>query len=324
MHSAPRSSPTFRSINDVRRTGRAARLGWALAGLVAFSSCETVEDPFPAQGALNVDVTYTGLGTQLSPPPAPQVVIWSIEEASASDITGFDGEYSFLRSPPCFYPLNVVSLLAMNRACRVSGLSLKQGVERTALLSFRLSAMELRQAARPDLRLGADPDGDGIPNGIDNCPIVPNPIRPGETEQDDVNNDNVGDACSILNNATEPLPTIPDSDLDGVANVIDNCLWYPNPLAEGETVPPDSDRDGIGDACSRIAPVVLPQGGQTFTCAVEFTTRGSIPSLFRLDFAREGVLSCDSGFTGCTLDASKLVAALVGSTETFPCQPPAP
>lgn len=303
------------------KTGRASRLGWLLASLAALCACQTVQEPFPAQGALNVDVTYTGLGSQLAPPPAPQVVIWSIDEASASQITGFDGDYSFLRSAPCFYPLIITSLVSLNRACRVSGLTLASGVERTAVLKFHVTSMELRQAARPDLRLGADPDGDGIPNGVDNCPIVFNPIVPPATTQDDVNNDGVGDACSYLDSSTDPKPTVADSDLDGVANVIDNCLWYPNPLVGDETVPPDSDRDGIGDACERIAPVIFTDpGGLTVTCPVTFTTRPSVPSLFRLDFARAGVLTCDSGFTGCTIDGSKLVAGLVGSTDTFPCQ----
>jgi hypothetical protein len=31
------------------------------------------------------------------------------------------------------------------------------------------------------------------------------------------------------------------------------------------------------------------------------------------------VLTCDSGFTGCKIDGSQLVAALAGSSDTFPC-----
>ena len=300
-------------------TGRAARVGLVIAGLFAALACETVEEPFPSQSALDVDVTFSALGSQLAPMPVPQVVLWSIDEASASQITGFEGEYSFLRSSPCFYPLNITSIppLTLDRACRVSGLTLTQGVPRTAVLRFRISSMELRQAARPDLRAGVDPDGDGIANGVDNCTIIPNPEQATDEDNADVIGDGVGDACSILD-ATK-TPTIPDSDLDGVPNAVDNCLWYRNPLLEGEESQPDSDRDRIGDACARVAPVILPAQGLTLTCSVEFTTRASIPSLFRLDFAREGVLTCDSGFTGCAIDPSKLQVQLAGTTETFPC-----
>jgi hypothetical protein len=60
-----------------------------------------------------------------------------------------------------------------------------------------------------------DPDGDGIPTAIDNCPTVYNPL------QEDTDSDDVGDSC-------------------------DNCIDIPNPLQE------DSDGDGIGDACDFI------------------------------------------------------------------------
>jgi len=58
----------------------------------------------------------------------------------------------------------------------------------------------------------ADPDLDGFPNIIDNCPLVSN------ENQSDTDGDQIGDAC-------------------------DNCPIDINPLQE------DSDEDGIGDAC---------------------------------------------------------------------------
>ncbi len=57
-----------------------------------------------------------------------------------------------------------------------------------------------------------DTDNDGIPNFVDNCPLLSN------TSQEDTDTDNVGNAC-------------------------DNCISVSNPSQQ------DTDEDGIGDAC---------------------------------------------------------------------------
>ncbi len=71
----------------------------------------------------------------------------------------------------------------------------------------------------------ADTDGDGVPDPLDNCPTVPNPL------QEDMDSDAIGDACD------------PDIDGDGIANEADNCPTVANPLQE------DTDSDAVGDAC---------------------------------------------------------------------------
>ncbi|RBP28293.1 thrombospondin type 3 repeat-containing protein [Marinobacter pelagius] len=99
----------------------------------------------------------------------------------------------------------------------------------------------------------ADSDGDGVLNGEDNCPLVPNP------EQTDLDGDGVGDACDSdidgdgIDNSLDDCPTDPnnsegceenaDSDGDGIRDIDDNCPTVHNPDQE------DSDGDGIGDAC---------------------------------------------------------------------------
>jgi hypothetical protein len=71
-----------------------------------------------------------------------------------------------------------------------------------------------------------DRDGDGVLDGVDNCPAIPN------LDQADANGDRIGDACQGL-----------DDDRDGVNDGFDNCPGVFNPDQA------DFDRDTFGDAC---------------------------------------------------------------------------
>ncbi len=106
---------------------------------------------------------------------------------------------------------------------------------------------------------GMDFDGDGWPNGVDNCPTTYNP------DQRDSDGDGVGDACDncdcVANPTQEdadgdtwgdlcdPAPAnefvvgTTDPDGDGYADDHDNCPCSFNPAQE------DSDGDGYGDSC---------------------------------------------------------------------------
>jgi hypothetical protein len=296
---------------------RSARTLALLATIAVPLACRTVTDPLPPQAALNFDITDSALSSQRAPLPAPQVVSWRVDELSASEVSGFDGTYSFLFAGPCSYQLNAAAPFSFVQSCRTSGLTLKPGtISHGAIFRLRISKLEVRAAARPDLTAPADPDGDGVPNETDNCPIVPNPDQKNTNAGQGVFD--VGDACFAVNDAGEF--TFPDQDRDGVSDAVDNCLWYPNPAAPGEIVPTDTDKDGSGDACERNAPVILPNGSLTVECDnVDFTTVPSVVSFFRLDFGRPGVLTCDAGFTGCTIDPSALKLTKAGSTSTFDC-----
>jgi Thrombospondin type 3 repeat len=288
-----------------------------LAAIASTSACKTAADPFPAQAAFSFDITDSRIGTVYTAPPAAQVVVWTVDDASATDLTGYDGTYTFLGTKPCVYSLNVATPYSFSAGCHASGLTLAPGVDRTATIHVGISRLEIRQAQRPDLSSTADPDGDGIPNATDNCPIVYNPDQANYDAGSEVSI--VGDACS-LPDANRNL-TVPDQDADGFADAFDNCLWYPNPKPDGVVTPPDTDQDGIGDACERVARVVLPPGGLKLACSVTFKSTASTASLFRMDFGAAGVLDCDGSLTNCTLHPDAIVLSLSGSTTTFPCQP---
>src|SRR5262249_50928793 len=83
-----------------------------------------------------------------------------------------------------------------------------------------------------------DVDGDHVPNGVENCPDVPNP------DQADRDHDGVGDAC-------DGCPDVAggdnhDEDGDRRADRCDLCPAVPDFQL-------DADGDGIGDACDANA-----------------------------------------------------------------------
>jgi hypothetical protein len=78
-----------------------------------------------------------------------------------------------------------------------------------------------------------DAEGDGVCDGVDNCPLVAN------SDQADTDADTIGDACD--NCVTTANADQLDSDADGIGDVCDSCPTVDN------SSPADLDGDGLTD-----------------------------------------------------------------------------
>ncbi len=98
------------------------------------------------------------------------------------------------------------------------------------LFAYPLSSIGVGSMSGADITITQgtcplDTDDDGVPDGFDNCPSIPN------TDQTNTDGDGQGNACDD------------DDDNDTVPDALDNCPLVPN---VDQT---DSDGDGLGDAC---------------------------------------------------------------------------
>jgi hypothetical protein len=96
--------------------------------------------------------------------------------------------------------------------------------------------------------LGGDPDGDGVPDGTDNCPSNNCPNDPNDcanSDQADGDNDGVGDVCDNCPSVANPKQV--DGDSDNVGDICDLCPEFGDEFAQGPQF--DLDGDGIGVSC---------------------------------------------------------------------------
>ncbi len=258
-------------------------------------ACSSPKSVFPSSGSLALDTVDSGLAFQSTSARANQVVRWTLMSAKA-DIAGV-ASYSFLGVSPCTYSYNVLAATTLRTACGGSNVVLGTGETWTATVHLVISAMEVRRAFRPDLPSSGDYDGDGIANGVDNCPLVPNP------DQMLSANGTTGTACTQGNTAAGVEV---DTDGDGIVDGFDDCIWVPNASQK------DSDTDGIGDACEQVARVILGQVPLKLDLSpVTFTARPGAVSTLTVDFDdRKVLVGCDTQFTRCVLDSQAVVVTV--------------
>jgi hypothetical protein len=157
-----------------------------------------------------------------------------------------------------------------------------------------------------------DTDGDGVPDGSDNCPTVPNP------GQGDADGDGIGDVC-------DPLQ---DADGDLVGDAVDNCPTVPNP-GQG-----DADGDGIGDVCDAdndnpafvsLAPerfVDTRPDGETVDNRDEKTGTNPAGTSMEIQITGRGGVPADASAVIVNLTIVGALAA--GHATVYPCTPTVP
>lgn len=318
----------------------------ALAALL-LAGCREVDSKFPETGSFFGSIVTAQVNSNTSRTPAPGEYRFRIRAFQAEFNDREAHTFVGAERTPCDYSFTVFSLLdpvpatLLTRQCGGGGLVLEAGT--TGCFSFMLDveAITAVYAERPDLSTGRDYDGDGVPNESDNCPTQFNPRVPRDpldpdagTWQPDSNGDGTGDACRVeVEGSDGTVFDLPDQDLDGVTDGLDNCAWYPNASQA------DANENLIGDECERILPIVL-DGGSRFLCPPPGDT--SQPKFckdlmvdgepyemsasqivhYSVDFGE--AVTCDGPITNCSFDPTRVVlrpraGAMSDARPTVPC-----
>ncbi len=293
-----------------RPSARLATLVLAV-GLLA---CTETDD------ALNTEVTVARLGPAdpvlrlaALDDPAIQAVSWRFSRAefrAGSDV------YDLTAGQACeFFDSAVVAPGSADK-CGAGVVVGQAASPLSASLSLELT-MTMRRAKPIDLQDQDDEDGDGVANGIDLCPLIPDP------GQEDADGNGIGDACEGVDPFTGEIDV--DNDQDLLIDRIDNCVYIRN-SDQRDTIP----FDGIGDACDGTitSGAPLPEEAEV-TVAMSTDLQldlplqdfnVSVPLTLRLviDFSNDDVLTCDWSAGTCVLDPAAVQACYATSGVTAP------
>ena len=202
-------------------------------------------------GAANFDVTVGPMNT-LAFSPATTIIIgvgntvtwnWSAENIPGHTTTecGTDGVCGTILAAP--------NAIWDSSPAKSSGSFGPIAFNTTGTFPYRCNIHPLTmQGEVVVLDPAADEDGDTVPNGSDNCPLIPN------TDQLDTDGDGLGNLCDldddndglsdfeeIFPHGTDPLN--PDTDGDGLLDGEEVFTYFTNPLVADT----DGDSLGLGD-----------------------------------------------------------------------------
>lgn len=292
---------------------RRRRLVAAIALMLGAAACTVVDDTVVVEvGTLVPSLSDSDLAAQvvevgLSPDGGTiQNIEWSLVTRLELDLDGHVEDLTFAED--CHYFDAAGSAPVRVGKCSTGMVIDGDGEPRAGTLVVEIPAGQpiLVRRLRPLLLpvLG-DYDGDGVPDGEDNCPLVDNP------GQADTGAKGYGDACTLV----DPFVggSFKDSDADSVADLIDNCVYTPNPgqADSGTVFPPGAStrvRDGIGDACEAFQQVaeVVPDGPLSFG-PIDMIQPFRRVSWLNLDFKSDQALSCDWAAGRCVLHVAMVV-----------------
>lgn len=273
----------------MRRSGPACVLPAAVILAVALAGCTEVDETIEQVGVARLAPVDPSVGPATLDDAGLQYVEW---EFARAELRIGEDVLDLLGGDSC---LIVDGPLSSPRYAGKCGGGTVAGVTdggAGAGLSLELT-MRVRRVDQPVLAPQDDFDGDGIANGMDLCPIQPDPMQ----EDDDDNG--IGDACQGVNLFTG-LPEV-DSDADRIVDSLDNCLFVPNPGQENTNDP----LDGIGDACDEQNADVTVGGNPTLQLTLDpgsLNLAAGRTMLVVVDFDHLAALNCDWAQGNCTLD----------------------
>jgi hypothetical protein len=265
-HTGDSGGFTLDGLSPGKRSLGAARPGYMLAepreveiGAGAETSAIDLELAPIAAGDKGSVSGYVLLGNPGAEPGVSVVLTERFSSLSYSTRTGDQGQWNLTGIPVGFYEFK-----ASHDGYRPVGLpniEIRSGEE----LVLNTLVLPPDAGGTPQGPADGDPngniddDGDGVPDTVDNCPVISN------ADQGDIDGDGVGDVCDQVS------PTV-DRDIDGVPNSRDNCPDVFNPDQAnhdddplGDLCDADDDNDGLLDPAD-FCPFIPDPGNSKELC----------------------------------------------------------